>query len=126
MRAAAAQHMLDRHLRLWHRSLICCPFLVPKRTCKLRYCVELESDFTTKEMGKSAKITRGGNKQRVNVGRQEAKAKAYAAQKSAIQGKKPTTPAVVKDKAQKAIAHAVGGKVQGSSPASKKKATVSK
>jgi hypothetical protein len=28
-------------------------------------------------MGKSAKLTRGGNKKRVNVGRQEAKAKAH-------------------------------------------------
>lgn len=37
-------------------------------------------------MGHSAKLTRGGNKKRVNVGRQEAKAREYAAKASKEEG----------------------------------------
>jgi hypothetical protein len=63
-------------------------------------------------MGKSAKLTRGGNKKRVNVGRQEAKAKAHqlaAAHNTAKDAHKarPTAPKAAHEKRVAIIKKAV-------------------
>lgn len=49
-------------------------------------------------MGKSAKITRGGNKKRVNEGRQEAKLAAATKEKDLRAGKAIATAKNLKDK----------------------------
>lgn len=53
-------------------------------------------------MGKSAKLTRGGNKKRVNVGRQEAKLKAQGA-KTHVQDKTAKKDVAEGPKSRKSI-----------------------